>query len=73
MSENRKEYWFNFVSDLSDLSLVHDLLFIRKMLDSPEVVESCLLDFFGDLEDMYSREIFLRYARVVVSGTYAEK
>ncbi len=50
----RSDYWSLYVSRLPDVSLVHGLLLIRHLLDSPEVVESDLADFFGDLEDVYT-------------------
>lgn len=68
MDEDRKEYWCSFVSDLPDLFLIHDLIFIRRMLDSPEVVESELLDFFDDFYDMIVKELFLRYVQIVMDG-----
>lgn len=58
----RSDYWSLYVSRLPDVSLVHGLLLIRHLLDSPEVVESDLADFFGDLEDVYTREMFCRFA-----------
>ena len=58
----RSDYWSLCVSRLPDVSLVHGLLLIRHLLDSPEVVESDLADFFGDLEDVYTREMFCRFA-----------
>ena len=58
----RSDHWSLYVSGLPYLSLVHGLLLIRHRLYSPEVVESDLADFFGDLEDIYTREMFCRFA-----------
>ena len=58
----RSDHWSLYVSGLPDVSLVHGLLLVRHLLDSPEVVESDLADFFGDLEDVYTREMFCRFA-----------
>lgn len=64
----RSDYWSLYASGLRDVSLVHGLLLIRHLLDVPEVVESDLADFFGDLEDVYTREIFCRFALATEGG-----
>lgn len=66
----RSDYWSLYASGLRDVSLVHGLLLIRHLLDVPEVVESDLADFFGDLEDVYTREIFCRFALATEGGGY---
>lgn len=58
----RSDYWSLYVSRLPDVSLVHGLLLTRRLLDSPEVVESDSEPFFSDLEDVYIREMFCRFA-----------
>ena len=58
----RSDYWNYYVSGLPDVSLVHGLLLIRCLLDEPEVVESDAEPFFMDLEDVYTREVFSRFA-----------
>lgn len=58
----RSDYWSLYVSRLPDVSLVHGLLLTRRLLDSPEVVESDSEPFFSDLEDVYTREMFCRFA-----------
>ena len=64
----RSDHWSLYVSGLSDVSLVHGLLLIRHLLDSPEVVESDAEPFFNDLEDLYTREMFCRFALVAEGG-----
>lgn len=64
----RSDHWSLYVSGLPDVSLVHGLLLIRHLLDSPEVVESDAEPFFNDLEDVYTREMFCRFALVAEGG-----
>lgn len=66
----RSDHWSLYVSGLPDVSLVHGLLLIRRLLDSPEVVESDAESFFNDLEDVYIREMFCRFALVAEGGGY---
>ena len=68
----RSDHWSLYVSGLPDVSLVHGLLLIRHLLDSPEVVESDAEPFFNDLEDVYTREMFCRFALVAEGGGYCQ-
>ena len=64
----RSDHWSLYVSGLPDVSLVHGLLLVRHLLDSPEVVESDAESFFSDLEDVYIREMFCRFALAAEGG-----
>lgn len=64
----RSDYWSLYVSGLPDVSLVHGLLLVRRLLDEPEVVESDTEPFFTDLEEVYIREIFSRFALIAEGG-----
>lgn len=67
----RSDHWSLYVSGLPDVSLVHGLLLVRHLLDSPEVVESDAESFFSDLEDVYIREMFCRFALAAEGGGYS--
>ena len=55
-------YWVNYMESLPDLALSRLHLFVRKMTDTPVVVESKAIDFFHDMEEICVYSICSRFA-----------
>lgn len=72
MDEKEKEYWAKYMESLPDLALSHLHLFVRKMTDTPAVVESGAVDFFSDMEDICVYSICSRFADAVPGAFYRE-
>lgn len=62
MDEKEKEYWAKYMESLPDLALSRLHLFVRKMTDTPVVVESKAIDFFHDMEEICVYSICSRFA-----------
>lgn len=70
MSKEDKTYYIGFLGSFSDSDLLALFRFIRKMTDTPDVVQSEAIDFFGELEDICHFLVWSRFTDIVTSGIY---
>ncbi|MCB7337425.1 hypothetical protein LI010_25670 [Enterocloster aldenensis] len=70
MSKEDKTYYIGFLDSFSDSDLLALFRFIRKMTDTPDVVQSEAIDFFGELEDICHLLVWSRFRDIVTSGIY---
>jgi len=68
MSKEDKTYYIGFLDSFSDSDLLALFRFIRKMTDTPDVVQSEAIDFFGELEDICHLLVWSRFRDIVTSG-----
>ena len=61
LNELNKAKWKYYISSLSDLSISYEWMLVCCLVDSPEIVESELCDFFLDLQNIYGAEIISRF------------
>lgn len=67
MSKEDKTYYIGFLGSFSDSDLLALFRFIRKMTDTPDVVQSEAIDFFGELEDICHFLVWSRFTDIVTS------
>lgn len=60
--------FYSYVDKLNNCQLLKEVLSVRDMLNARNLVDSPLVDILSDMEEIYLKESFIRFACAVDHG-----